>query len=73
MTGGPFAITILQGLTSTLASAILNIGNTNPYYHRSFNPMTKKQIRDLQAFAVELAKEGRKEAAKEVLALIANA
>lgn len=32
--------------------------------------MTKKQIRDLQAFAVELAKEGRQDAAKEVLALI---
>ena len=32
--------------------------------------MTKKQIRDLQAFAVELAKEGRKAAAAEVLALI---
>ena len=32
--------------------------------------MTAKQIKDLQAFAVELAKEGRKDAAKEVLALI---
>ena len=32
--------------------------------------MTTKQIRDLQAFAVELAKEGRHDAAKEVLALI---
>jgi len=35
--------------------------------------MTKKQIRDLQAFAVELAREGRKDAAKEVLALISTA
>ena len=34
--------------------------------------MTQKQIRDLQAFAVELAKEGRKDAAKEVLALISR-
>ena len=34
--------------------------------------MTKKQIRDLQQFAVELAKEGNTEAAKEVLALITN-
>ena len=32
--------------------------------------MTQKQIRDLQAFAIELAKEGKPEAAKEVLALI---
>ena len=35
--------------------------------------MTKKQIRDLQAFAVELAKDGRQGAAKEVLALITRA
>ena len=35
--------------------------------------MTAKQIKDLQAFAVELAKEGRKDAAKEVLALINSA
>ena len=34
--------------------------------------MTEKQIRDLQAFAVELAKEGRQDAAREVLALIAR-
>ena len=34
--------------------------------------MTKKQIRDLQAFAIELAKEGRTKAAKEVLSLIAH-
>ena len=34
--------------------------------------MTQKQIRDLQAFAVELAREGNKEAAREVLALIAR-
>jgi len=34
--------------------------------------MTTKQIRDLQAFAVELAKEGRHDAAKEVLALISR-
>ena len=36
-------------------------------------PMTKKQIRDLQEFAVVLAKEGRHDAAKEVLALLARA
>ena len=35
--------------------------------------MTKKQIRDLQEFAVELAREGNTEAAKEVLALINKA
>ena len=34
--------------------------------------MTTKQIRDLQAFAVELAKEGNHDAAREVLALIAR-
>ena len=34
--------------------------------------MTAKQIRDLQLFAVELTKEGRHDAAKEVLALIAR-
>ena len=34
--------------------------------------MTKKQIRDLQAFAIELAKEGRQDAAKEVLSLISR-
>ena len=35
--------------------------------------MTKKQIRDLQQFAVELAKEGNTAAAKEVLILINKA
>ena len=35
--------------------------------------MTKKQVRDLQAFAIELIKEGKPEAAKEVLNLIAHA
>lgn len=34
--------------------------------------MTAKQIRDLQLFAIELTKEGRHEAAREVLALIAR-
>ena len=34
--------------------------------------MTNKQIRDLQEYAVELAREGNTEAAKEVLLLIAN-
>ena len=34
--------------------------------------MTRKQLRDLQLFAVELAREGRHEAAREVLALIAR-
>jgi len=32
--------------------------------------MTKKQIKDLQAFAAELARKGRHAAAREVLALI---
>ena len=32
--------------------------------------MTKKQVRDLQQFAIELAREGRNDAAREVLALI---
>ena len=32
--------------------------------------MTKKQVRDLQAFAIELIHEGRPEAAKQVLSLI---
>ena len=35
--------------------------------------MTNKQLRDLQAFAVELARDGRQGAAKEVLAVIASA
>lgn len=35
--------------------------------------MTQKQIRDLQQFATELAREGKTEAAKEVLALITKA
>jgi len=35
-------------------------------------PMTNKQRRDLEAFAVELAKEGRKDAAREVLELLAR-
>ena len=34
--------------------------------------MTQKQVRDLQQFAVQLNKEGRKEAAREVLLLIAR-
>ena len=34
--------------------------------------MTRKQLRDLQLFAVELAREGRQDAAREVLALIAR-
>ena len=34
--------------------------------------MTKKQIRDLEKFAAELAREGRHQAAAEVLALIAS-
>jgi len=51
---------------------------TPPDYYQSPHPthllaMTKKQIRDLQAFAIELTKEGRKDAAKEVLALISTA
>ena len=32
--------------------------------------MTTKQIKDLQLFALELIKEGREDAAKEVLSLI---
>ena len=43
-------------------------GKTSPHY--SLSTMTQKQIRDLQAFAIELAKEGKAEAAREVLALI---
>ena len=35
--------------------------------------MTQKQIRDLQQYAAELAREGNKDAAKEVLALINKA
>ena len=34
--------------------------------------MTKMQVRDLQAFAVELTKEGNHEAAREVLKLLAR-
>jgi hypothetical protein len=34
--------------------------------------MTKKQINDLQLFALELIKEGNEDAAKEVLSLIYN-
>jgi hypothetical protein len=33
-------------------------------------PMTQKQIRDLQAFAIELTREGRHDAARQVLLLI---
>lgn len=32
--------------------------------------MTRKQVRDLQQFAAELAREGNTDAAREVLALI---
>ena len=32
--------------------------------------MTTKQIRDLEKFAIQLAREGRQDAAKEVLSLI---
>ena len=49
-------------------ATIRSRGNTSP--HRSLSTMTQKQIRDLQAFAIELVKEGKPEAAKEVLALI---
>ena len=34
--------------------------------------MTKKQIKDLQLFALELIKEGKPDAAKEVLNLIGS-
>ena len=47
-------------------------GSSPPHHqppHRT-RSMTDRQIRDLQAFAVELAKEGRHDAAREVLALI---
>ena len=44
-------------------------GNTP---HHPLGTMTQKQIRDLQMFAVELTKEGKPEAAREVLALIAR-
>ena len=49
--------------------------STRYYYHHPTPPlttMTRKQLRDLQLFAVELAREGRHEAAREVLALIAR-
>ena len=34
--------------------------------------MTTKQVRDLQAFAVELTREGKHEAARAVLSLLAD-
>lgn len=43
-----------------------------PIHRYLSQTMTKKQIRDLQQFAVELAKEGNTKAAKEVLNLITN-
>ena len=56
-------------MASGLCCAIIRSrGNTNP--HHPLSTMTQKQIRDLQAFAIELAKEGKAEAAREVLALI---
>lgn len=46
---------------------------TPPHYSTTpLQAMTTKQIRDLQLFAVELVKEGRHDAAREVLALIAD-
>jgi len=45
---------------------------TLPSDHYPLRPMTTKQIRDLQAFAAELTREGRTDAAREVLALIAT-
>ena len=35
--------------------------------------MTSKQVRQLQQFAVQLAKEGRADASREVLQLLARA
>lgn len=49
--------------------------STHPLPPTTITPphlMTKKQIRDLQLFAVELVKEGRHDAAREVLALITD-
>ena len=34
--------------------------------------MTKKQVRDLQTYAVELTREGRHDAARAVLSLLAD-
>ena len=48
------------------------IGTWEKYPPHPTRTMTNQQIRDLQAFAVELAREGRTEAAREVLALIAR-
>ena len=45
-----------------------DMGGTIPLY--PVLTMTTKQIRELQAFAVELVKEGSHDAAREVLALI---
>ena len=45
-----------------------DMGGTIPLY--PVLAMTTKQIRELQAFAVELVKEGSHDAAREVLALI---
>ena len=55
----------------------------DPYYGHGRNPppltslgistMTRKQIRDLRAFAAELSAEGNHAAAREVLALIQSA
>ena len=47
-------------------------GNTPPTTTHHQPAMTPKQVRDLQAFAVELAREGRHDAAREVLQLIAR-
>ena len=51
----------------------MGMGGKHPSPTTTHQPaMTTKQIRDLQAFAVELAREGRHDAAKEVLQLIAR-
>jgi len=54
-----------------------DMGGKNPTPPLTIPPhplqaMTTKQIRDLQLFAVELVKEGRHDAAREVLSLIAD-
>jgi uncharacterized membrane protein len=71
MTGGPFSITILSYLTTISGSAII-LPRAKTLTTTGVLLMTKKQVRDLQAFAIELIKEGKPEAAKEVLSLIAH-
>ncbi len=50
-------------------------GDLTPTSYHSPHPtstMTTKQVRDLQAYAVELTREGQHAAAQAVLSLLAN-